>query len=60
MPTINYARSLSQIKDQKLLSSLGPEEKPGRFLPKIDGQFKVVYRGAIDDNAQSEEVKVFT
>lgn len=47
-------------KDQTLLASLNPRKSPeGFLLQKIDGQFKVVYRGAIDDNAQSEkEVKV--
>lgn len=47
-------------KDQKLLSSLSPRKSPeGFLLQKVGGDFKVVYRGAIDDNAQSEkEVKV--
>lgn len=43
-------------KDQKLLSSLNPRKSPEAFLlQKVNGQFKVVYRGAIDDNAQSEK-----
>ncbi len=47
-------------KDQKLLSSLNPRKSPeGILLQKSGADFKVVYRGAIDDNAQSEkEVKV--
>lgn len=47
-------------KDQKLLSSLSPRKSPeGFLLQKSGADFKVVYRGAIDDNAQSEkEVKV--
>ncbi len=47
-------------KDQKLLSSLNPRKSPEGFLLQKSGtDFKVVYRGAIDDNAQSEkEVKV--
>lgn len=47
-------------KDQKLLSSLSPRKSPEGFLLKKSGtDFNVVYRGAIDDNAQSEkEVKV--
>jgi peroxiredoxin len=47
-------------KDQKLLSSLNPRKSPeGFLLQKSGADFKVVYRGAIDDNAQSEkEVKV--
>jgi peroxiredoxin len=47
-------------KDQKLLSSLNPRKSPEAFLLQKSGaDYKVVYRGAIDDNAQSEkEVKV--
>lgn len=47
-------------KDQKLLSSLSPRKSPeGFLLQKSGADFKVVYRGAIDDNAQSEkEAKV--
>lgn len=47
-------------KNQKLLSSLNPRKSPeGFLLQKSGANFKVVYRGAIDDNAQSEkEVKV--
>jgi len=47
-------------KDQKLLSSLGPRKSPEAFLLQKSGtDYKVVYRGAIDDNAQSEkEVRV--
>lgn len=47
-------------KDQKLLSSLNPRKSPeGFLLQKSGNDFNVVYRGAIDDNAQSEkEVKV--
>lgn len=47
-------------KDQKLLASLSPRKSPeGFLLQKVGSDYKVVYRGAIDDNAQSEkEVKV--
>lgn len=47
-------------KDHKLLSTLSPRKNPeGFLLQKAGGEFKVVYRGAIDDNAQSEkEVKI--
>lgn len=47
-------------KDQKLLSVLNPRKSPEGFLLQKSGtDFKVVYRGAIDDNVQSEkEVKV--
>lgn len=47
-------------KDQKLLASLAPRKSPeGLLLQKNGADYKVVYRGAIDDNAQSEkEVKV--
>lgn len=47
-------------KDQKLLSSLNPRKSPeGFLLQKSGNDYNVVYRGAIDDNAQSEkEVKV--
>jgi peroxiredoxin len=47
-------------KDQKLLASLNPRKSPeGFLLQKSGNEYKVVYRGAIDDNAQSEkEVKV--
>ena len=47
-------------KDQELLSSLNPRKSPeGFLLQKSGADFRVVYRGAIDDNAQSEkEVKV--
>lgn len=47
-------------KNQKLLSSLNPRKSPeGFLLQKSGADFKVVYRGAIDDNPQSEkDVKV--
>lgn len=46
-------------KDHKLFNSLNPRKSPeGFLLQKSGADFKVVYRGAIDDNAQSEkEVK---
>lgn len=47
-------------KDHNLLRLLNPRKSPEGFvLQKSGNDFKVVYRGAIDDNAQSEkEVKV--
>lgn len=46
-------------KDQKVMAMLNPRKSPEGFvLKRIDNQFTVVYRGAIDDNAQSvTEVK---
>lgn len=46
-------------KDQKVMNMLNPRKSPEGFvLQRVNGQFKVVYRGAIDDNAQSaSEVK---
>ncbi len=42
-------------KDQKLMTSLNVKKSPEVFLLKNDnGKFTVVYRGAIDDNAQVE------
>jgi peroxiredoxin len=41
-------------KEQKVLSNLNPRKSPECFLlQRDDGKFKVVYRGAIDDNAQT-------
>jgi hypothetical protein len=42
-------------KDQTLMTSLNVKKSPEAFLLKNDnGKFTVVYRGAIDDNAQVE------
>lgn len=42
-------------KDQTLMSALGAKKSPEVFLLKNNGgNFSVVYRGAIDDNAQVE------
>ncbi len=42
-------------KDQKLMKQLGATKTPQVFLLKNNGgQFSIVYRGAIDDNAQVE------
>jgi peroxiredoxin len=42
-------------KDQTLMQSLGATKSPQVFLLKNEGgKFSVVYRGAIDDNAQVE------
>lgn len=42
-------------KDQKLMTSLNVKKSPEVFLLKNEnGKFTVVYRGAIDDNAQVE------
>jgi hypothetical protein len=42
-------------KDQKLMSNLDVKKSPEAFLLKNEGgKFTVVYRGAIDDNAQVE------
>ena len=42
-------------KDQTLVAALNVKKSPEAFLLKNDGgKFKVVYRGAIDDNAQVE------
>jgi hypothetical protein len=42
-------------KDQTLMTSLNAHKSPEAFLLKnANGQFSVVYRGAIDDNAQVE------
>ena len=42
-------------KDQSLMQQLGATKSPQVFLLKNDGgKFVVVYRGAIDDNAQVE------
>lgn len=42
-------------KDQSLMQQLGATKSPQVFLLKNDGgKFHVVYRGAIDDNAQVE------
>lgn len=41
-------------KEQKVLSSLNPRKSPEAFLLQYaGGKFTVIYRGAIDDNAQS-------
>jgi hypothetical protein len=42
-------------KDQSLMAKLGATKSPQVFLLKNDGgKFQVVYKGAIDDNAQVE------
>jgi hypothetical protein len=42
-------------KDQKLMTNLDVRKSPEAFLLKNEGgKFSVVYRGAIDDNAQVE------
>jgi hypothetical protein len=42
-------------KDQTLMASLEAKKSPEAFLLKnVNGKFSVVYRGAIDDNAQVE------
>ncbi|HEU5146240.1 MAG TPA: redoxin domain-containing protein [Chryseosolibacter sp.] len=42
-------------KDQTLMTSLDVRKTPEAFLLKnINGKFTIVYRGAIDDNAQVE------
>ncbi|MBL7857874.1 MAG: redoxin domain-containing protein [Cyclobacteriaceae bacterium] len=42
-------------KEQSLMQSLGATKSPSVFLLKNNGgKFQVVYRGAIDDNAQVE------
>lgn len=42
-------------KDQTLMQSLGATKSPQVFLLKNDGgKFSVVYKGALDDNAQVE------
>jgi len=42
-------------KDQTLMAQLNAQRSPEAFLLKnTNGQFSVVYRGAIDDNAQAE------
>jgi hypothetical protein len=41
-------------KEQKVLANLNPRKSPECFLLQRDGEkFKVVYRGAIDDNPQT-------
>jgi peroxiredoxin len=41
-------------KDQKVLASLNPRKSPECFLLKNSGgKFTIIYRGAIDDNAQT-------
>lgn len=41
-------------KDQKVFARLSPRKNPECFLLKnTGGQFTIVYRGAIDDNAQT-------
>ena len=42
-------------KDQTLMAALNVRKSPEAFLLKnVDGKFSIVYRGAIDDNAQVE------
>lgn len=42
-------------KDQTLMQSFGASRSPQAFLLKNDGgKFSIIYRGAIDDNAQVE------
>lgn len=42
-------------KDQSLMASLSVKKTPEAFLLKnVNGKFTLVYRGAIDDNAQVE------
>jgi len=62
--TENMTRKASQLnltipyladKDQALMQMLGAAKSPSVFLLKNEGgRFSVVYRGAIDDNAQVE------
>jgi peroxiredoxin len=42
-------------KEQKLMIQLGAQRSPEAFLLKnVNGQFSVVYHGAIDENVQAE------
>ncbi len=53
--TLNLPMPYLADKDQKLMSMLNARKSPEAFLLKNDnGTFTVVYRGAIDDNAQVE------
>jgi hypothetical protein len=51
----NFSFPYLADKDQVLMSKLDAKKSPEAFLLKNDGgKFNVVYRGAIDDNAQVE------
>jgi thioredoxin-related protein len=52
---LNLSIPYLEDKDQKLMTALDARKTPEVFLLKNDnGKFSVVYRGAIDDNAQVE------
>ena len=52
---LNLAVPYLADKDQKLMANLNVKKSPEAFLLKNEGgKFTVVYRGAIDDNAQVE------
>ena len=52
---LNLSTPYLADKDQVLVSQLNVRKSPEAFLLKNDnGKFSVVYRGAIDDNAQVE------
>jgi hypothetical protein len=51
----NFSFPYLEDKNQTLMTALDAKKSPEAFLLKKDGgKFKVVYRGAIDDNAQVE------
>lgn len=51
--SLNFSTPYLADKDQVLMSQLNARKSPEAFLLKNDnGKFTVVYRGAIDDNAQ--------
>ena len=53
--SVNMSIPYLSDKDQTLMTALNVKKSPEAFLLKNeDGKFKVVYRGAIDDNAQVE------
>jgi peroxiredoxin len=52
---LNFSFPYLADKDQVLMTNLDAKKSPEAFLLKNDGgKFNVVYRGAIDDNAQVE------
>jgi hypothetical protein len=52
---LNFSLPYLADKDQTLMASLDARKSPEAFLLKNEGgKFTVVYRGAIDDNAQVE------
>jgi peroxiredoxin len=52
---INLTLPYLSDKEQTLMAQLGAQRSPEAFLFKnVNGQFSVVYHGAIDDNAQAE------